>query len=90
MTKDTSVSDFIIGMVTKTKQEEIDWGIRSFLCDAFNCDEDHYLAVKSLELRQYLAREGVVIKVDDVGCGCELCLDGTGYSNCTVESLVKE
>ena len=54
-------------MATKnnmTKQEEIDWGIRSFLCDAFNCDEDHYLAVKSLELRQYLAREGVVIKVD--------------------------
>ncbi len=47
-----------------TKREKIDLGIRDFLRESFNCDDDNYLGIKSFELCQYLDKAGLVIQVD--------------------------
>ena len=47
-----------------SKQEEIDWGLRTKLGELFGCDEDNYLYTASKELREWLASQGVVRRVD--------------------------
>ncbi len=62
MTKDTSVSDFIIGMVQKTKQEEIREGINHVLHHAITDTITRQYFVG--EVINELVKQGVAIKVD--------------------------